>query len=75
MPRRSIDEQIGERVQKHRQLASVHVHAAAARCELSPESYLASEQGERRFQANELYDLATYFGVCFSAFITGLTLD
>ena len=70
----SIDAQIGECVATHRNLASVSVNAAAKRCGLPPEDYVAGEQGERQFRAKELFHLAACFGVKFSTFLSGLTL-
>ncbi|MFY0611829.1 MAG: helix-turn-helix transcriptional regulator [Hyphomicrobiaceae bacterium] len=72
--RNSIDIQIGERVAKHRHSASVSVEAAAERCGSSPDDYVAGELGERRFRAEELFELATCFGVRFSTFVAGLEL-
>lgn len=70
----TVDIQIGKRIANHRQLGSISLQSAAARCGLSTEDYLAGEQGQRRFQAGELFELATYFNVRFSTFFRGLTL-
>ena len=70
----SIDTQIGHCVTVQRILASVRVDAAAQRCGLSPADYVASERGERRFHAKELYALAICFDVKYSTFFAGLTL-
>ena len=70
--RNSIDVQIGERVAIYRNSASVSLERAAEYCGLSPEDYSAGEQGERRFRANELFELAMCFGVRFSTFVIGL---
>lgn len=72
--RTSIDAQIGECVAKQRILASIRVNAAAQRCGLSPEEYLAGERGERRFRAKELFALAIFFDVRLATFLDGLTL-
>ncbi|MFT7575966.1 MAG: transcriptional regulator with XRE-family HTH domain [Alphaproteobacteria bacterium] len=72
--RNTIDIQIGWRVAKYRKRASVNSDVAARRCGLSRDDYLASEQGERRFQADELFELARFFDVGYATFFTRLTL-
>jgi hypothetical protein len=71
---KSIDRQIGERVVRHRRAAMISIHAAARQCGLSPEDYLAGENGRRRFQAAELHTLARLFTVRLSTFFRGISL-
>ena len=73
--RKDIDIQIGERVRVLRLIKSVEITTAATACNLSPGDYEASEDGQRRFRASELYTLTQVLGVSVGMFYNSLSLE
>lgn len=69
-----VDQQIGERIRRCRLSASLDSGAAAEKCDLSLNDYELSEQGLRRFQSKELFELSRLFKVPFSDILANLTL-